>query len=123
MIIEEKEMRLLLADDQMNVRSALRLLLSQNDSLQIVGEAADATSLLQAVAQKHPDLVLLDWELPGLPPEQLLRLLWYERPSLKIIAMSSRPEAEPQALAAGIHAFLSKSQPPERVLSIICTLL
>ncbi|WP_420641317.1 hypothetical protein [Candidatus Leptofilum sp.] len=41
---------------------------------------ADATSLLQAVAKKKPKLLLLDWELPGLPPEQLLRLVWYERP-------------------------------------------
>ena len=116
-------MRILLADDQMKVRSALLLLLAQINGLQIVGEAADATSVLQTVAQKQPDLVLLDWELPGLLPEQLLRLLWYERPSLKIIAMSSRPEAEQAALTAGAHAFLSKSEPPDQVLAIIQSLL
>jgi len=103
--------KVLLADDQIQVRSGLRLLLAQFTGLQIVGEAADATSVLQAVAQKQPDLILLDWELPGLPPEQLLRLLWYERPSLKIIAMSSRPEAEQPAIEAGVHAFLSKGEP------------
>ena len=116
-------MRILLADDQMKVRSALLLLLAQINGLQIVGEAADATSVLQTVAQKQPDLVLLDWELPGLLPEQLLRLLWYERPLLKIIAMSSRPEAEQPALEAGVHAFLSKSEPPDRVLAIVQSLL
>jgi DNA-binding NarL/FixJ family response regulator len=116
-------MRVLLADDQEKVRSALRLLLTQFVYLQIVGEAADALQLLQAVAQKQPDLVLLDWELPGLSPQQLLRLLWYERPSLKIIAMSSRPEAKRPALAAGVHAFLSKGEPPEKVLATIQALL
>ena len=116
-------MRILLADDQMRVRSALKLVLGQLPELQIAGEAADATNLLQALVEKQPDLVLLDWELPGLSPEQLLRLLWYERPSLKIIAMSSRPEAKQAALDSGIHAFLSKSDPPDQVLTIVQSLL
>jgi len=114
-------MRVLLADDQMQVRSAIRLLLEQEPEFQVVGETADTTGLLLAAAEKAPDLVLLDWELPGLPAAQLLRLLWYERPSLKIIVMSSRPEAEQAALAAGILTFLSKSEPPDRTLSIIRT--
>lgn len=116
-------MRILLADDQINVRSALHLVLAQITDLQIAGEAADAASLLEAVAQKQPDLVLLDWELPGLPPSQLLRLLKFERPSLQIIAMSSRPEAEQQALDAGVDAFMSKSEPPERVIILMLSRL
>lgn len=116
-----KKMRLLLADDQRKVRSALRLLLEQEPDFQIVGEAADATGLLLAVTEKEPDVVLLDWELPGLPAAQLVRLLQYERPSLKIIAMSSRPEVERLALDTDVPTFLSKSESPERVLSIIRT--
>ena len=112
-------MRVLLADDQIRVRSALRLLLDQEPGLQVVGEVADATGLLLAATEKAPDLVLLDWELPGLPAAQLLRLLLYERPLLKVIAMSSRPEVAQPALDAGAQAFLSKSEPPERVLSIL----
>lgn len=116
-------MRVLLADDQLNVRSALRLLLEQEMEFQVVGETADATGLLLAVAEKAPDLVLLDWELPGLPAEQLLRLLQFERPFLKIIAMSGRPEAEQLALAAGVDAFLSKSGPSNLALEIVRSLI
>jgi DNA-binding NarL/FixJ family response regulator len=116
-------MRVLLADDQMRVRSALRLLLEQEPDFQLVGESADATGLLLAATEKEPDLVLLDWELPGLPAAQLLRLLQNERPLLKIIAMSSRPEVGRLALNAGAHAFLSKSEPPARVLSLLHDLL
>jgi DNA-binding NarL/FixJ family response regulator len=112
-------MRVLLADDQLNVRSALRLLLEQETDFQVVGETADATGLLLAVAEKAADLVLLDWELPGLPAEQLVRLLQFERPYLKIIAMSSRPEVEALVKAAGVQANLSKGDSPERVLAII----
>ena len=112
-------MRVLLADDHPRVRSALRLILEQEPNFQVVGEAADATGLLLAAAERVPDLVLLDWELPGLPAAQLLRLLLYERPLLKVIAMSSRPEVAQSALDAGAQAFLSKSEPPEQVLLIL----
>ena len=115
-------MRLLLADDQIKVRSALRLLLEQEPDFQVVGEAADATVLLRAVTDNGPDVILLDWELPGLPVTQLLRRLHYERPSLKIIAMSSRPEAKTEAQNAGIVAFLSKGGPPETLRTLLQTL-
>ena len=123
MAVKENKMDVLLADDQTKVRSALRLLLTQMEGVQIAAEACDATSVLQAVSQKQLDLVLFDWELPGLPPEQLLRLMWYERPYLRVVAMSSRPEAEKQAISAGVHTFLSKSEPPDRDLAIIQSLL
>ncbi|MCA9951107.1 MAG: hypothetical protein KDE48_15755 [Anaerolineales bacterium] len=42
-----------------------------------------------------------------------------KRPSLKIIAMSSRPEAKHQAFDAGIDAFMNKSEPPERVMLLL----
>jgi DNA-binding NarL/FixJ family response regulator len=113
----------LIGDDQAQVRSALNLLLAQYDALEIAGEAADASSLLLAVAQKHPDLLLLDWELPSLPIVQLVRLLWFEQPLLRIVAMSSRPEAEPQAMNAGVQLFLSKNDPPDRVRAAIHELL
>jgi len=112
-------MRVLLANTRQKVRSALRLLLTQKPEFQVVGEAADATGLLLAVERKQPDLLLLDWELPGLPPAYLLRLLRRERPSLKIIALSSHPEAQQPALEAAADGFISKNEPPERVLAAI----
>ena len=114
-------MRVLLANTRQKVRSALRLLLAQKPEFQVVGEAADATGLLLAVERKQPDLLLLDWELPGLPAAYLLRLLRQERPSLKIIALSSRPEVRQAALQAGTDGFISKNEPPEKVLAAIYT--
>ena len=57
-------MRILIADDQPNVRSALRLLLEQDPDVHIVAEVADSNGLLKQVGKNCPDLVLLDWELP-----------------------------------------------------------
>lgn len=114
-----EKMRVALADDQASVRSALRLLLEQEPDFEIVVEAADATGLLAAVVDKQPDLLLLDWELPGLPVLQLLRLLRYEQPAINVIAMSSLPEACRDALDAGVHTFVNKSAPPQHVLAAV----
>ena len=119
-------MRVLLADGQSRVRSALRLLLDQHPGIHILGEAMDATGLADWIKAARPDLVLLDWELPGLdaghhsslPPRSVpaLRELC---PGLAVIALSSRPEARLQALAAGADAFVSKGDPPEALLAAI----
>jgi DNA-binding NarL/FixJ family response regulator len=53
-------MRVLLADDQAKVRSALRLLLMHEPEVEIIGEAVDSTGLLDWVKVVCPDLVLLD---------------------------------------------------------------
>jgi DNA-binding NarL/FixJ family response regulator len=116
-------MRILIADDQANIRSALTLLLEQEAQFEIVAEAAEAAGLLQAVRKNNPDLLLLDWELPGLEGEHLLHLLRYGQPHLLIVALSSRPEAEAQAIKAGADAFISKGALPEQVLTAVYNLL
>jgi CheY-like chemotaxis protein len=68
-------MRVLLADDQSKVRSALRLLLEQQFDLNVLGEAVDAQGLRDWVSAVCPDVVLLDWELPGLGANGLLPTL------------------------------------------------
>jgi len=112
-------MRVLLADDQSKVRSALRLVLEQQPGVSILGEAVDATGLLDWVKAACPDLVLLDWELPGLPRNDVLSALRARCPHLKVIALSGRPEARQAALAAGADAFVSKGDPPERLLAAV----
>jgi DNA-binding NarL/FixJ family response regulator len=112
-------MRVLLADDQMKVRSALRLLLEQEPGLSVVGEAAEAEDLLAQVRTEYPDLVLLDWELPDQGGAATLAGLRAARPGPMVIALSGRPEARRAALAAGADAFVSKGDPPERLLAAV----
>ena len=80
-------MRILLADDQPEVRSALRLLLENEPGLQVVAEDTERERLLTQVELTCHDLVLLDWELPGLNASFLphLRLRF---PSVMVIALS-----------------------------------
>jgi len=109
--------RVLLADDQEKVRSALKLFIEQEGAFVVVGEASTASDLLYNVIKTNPHIILLDWELPGMPdsPQRLspLRLVV---PDVKIIALSSVPEARRSALTEGADGFVSKSEPPENVL-------
>jgi DNA-binding NarL/FixJ family response regulator len=111
-------MRVLLADDQAKVRSALRLLLEQQPDVEILGEAVDSLGVLDWLKATSPDLVLLDWELPAFRGN-MLPLMRELCPSVVVIALSGRPEARQAALAAGANAFVSKGDPPERLLNVM----
>ena len=56
--------RLLLVDDHAVVRSGLRMLLGNEEDLEIIGEAGSGREALDAIAQQQPDLVLMDIGLP-----------------------------------------------------------
>lgn len=112
-------MNVLLADDQPQVRSALRLLIEQETQAQIVGEAETIEDLLHHSPTPIPETILLDWELPGLSPSNSLSLIRRTYPTAQIVAMSSRPEARQAALGAGADAFVCKGDPPETLLAIL----
>lgn len=112
-------MRILIADDQADVRSALGLLLMQQPDLEVVAEATDAVSVLLAVEKHLPALILLDWELPGAPTSNLVRVLRSQWPQLRVIALSSLPEARSAAVNAGIDAFVDKGDPPDVLLAAL----
>jgi len=86
----------------------------------VVAEAAEAGSLLAQAEEAHPDLILLDWGLPGSGLAEQLADLRKACPQAAIIVLSAQPGAEEAALAAGADAFVSKADPPEKLLEAIC---
>jgi len=112
-------MRVLLADDQAKVRSALELLLKQEPEMEVVGEVTEAEGLFAQVRGVRPDLVLLDWELPGLSGDDLSSAVRSLCAETKVIALSGRPEVRQAAIDAGADAFVSKGDPPERLLAAL----
>jgi DNA-binding NarL/FixJ family response regulator len=134
-IVEDKVLRILVADDQWEVCSALQLLLSHETGMLIVGQAKSASELLDALEQTSPDLVLLDWELPGLltpgaraqskqnqAPVMAIADLQEKFPRVRLVALSCRPEARAEALAGKTDAFISKVDPPEVVINTLNSL-
>lgn len=120
-------MRVVIADDSPEVRSALRLLLEQLADYEIVGDVADAPALLSACETARPDVVLLDWELPGAQVFEHDAPLRYGAasalkallPSARIVALSVLPQVVDEALADGADAFVCKSDPPRKLIEAL----
>ena len=112
---------LFIAEGENHVRDALHLLLEQ-EGFDIVGEADHVESLLAQVCTQPPDILLLDWSLPGLRPHHLLKTLREHCPDVIIVAMSVRPEDRAISLAAGADLFMPKSLTPKKFLNMLHTL-
>jgi DNA-binding NarL/FixJ family response regulator len=111
--------RILLADDNTHLRSALHLLLETRLEFELIVEARDMEHVLAQVEDLSPDYIILDWELPGRPTRERVSVLRTLVPHLQVIIFSARPEAEQEALAAGAVAFISKDEPPAVILDKI----
>ena len=111
--------RVFMLDDEPHVRSALRLVLSQEPNLCVVGEASQAEDLAGRVGAAGADLVLIDWSLAGPGDNGVVTALRELSPPPRVIALSGWPEHRNEALAAGVDAFVSKADPPERLLAVV----
>ena len=112
-------MRIILADQHVQPRSALKRLLEEQPEFDLIGEAVDAQGLL-LLAKKHlADLVLLDSELPGVYIEDLIASLHALEPPPIVIVMSSESENSRKMLKAGADVFVSKGDEPEWLLETL----
>ncbi len=112
-------MKIGIADPQARVRFGLRILLEQQTGWSVCGEVADDQELQALVRDHRPDLLLIDWNLPGEPPVCLLHLLQTQFPGIIRITMSGRQELRQAALLAGADGFVCKTEPPEKLLATI----
>jgi DNA-binding NarL/FixJ family response regulator len=108
-------LRILIADDQREVRSAVRLLLEHELQLTNIAEAADADDLLTLLASPEATVVILDWELCSAPAE-FLAILRSATSDCRVIATSGRPDARHEALETGADRFVSKGDAPDELI-------
>ncbi len=89
---KSRKIRILLADDNSALRSALALLLETRLNANIVGESYSMENLLANLPVSRPDIVILDWELPGTPKDNRIDFLHKIYPDLKVVVIGSQPE-------------------------------
>ena len=78
--------------------------------------------LLAGVAISHPDIVILDWELPGALQKDRVAALRAHYPGLLVVVTSSRPEIEQQAQAAQADAYVCTCEQPELAVQVLQTI-
>jgi len=112
--------RVLLADDEAMIRSALAALLRLEPDIDIVAECADGEAALEAAARLQPDICLLDLEMPGLDGVEVAqRLSRTTRTRCIVVTRHARPGVLRRALASGVAGFLPKSRDADEVAAVI----
>jgi len=110
-----QKMRVLIADDQRRARQSMKALLGAWYPDAELREAANGVEAIILVGEFHPDLVLMDVRMPKMDGLEGLRQIKTMRRQTRVIILSMYPEHEAEALAAGADAFVSKSDPPEKL--------
>lgn len=115
--------RVVLADDETLLRSAITALISFEPDIEVVGQAADGAEAIRVVRQTGPDVVILDLEMPGIDGLAAAVELREQNPGLPVVLLTrhARPGVLRAALAAGVRGFASKSVEPEELARIIRT--
>jgi DNA-binding NarL/FixJ family response regulator len=109
--------RVLIVDDQTLIRRALNLLLADESSLEIVGEADNGKAAITQAAALKPDVILMDILMPGMGGVEATKEIYQRFPEIKILVLSIDDDDEniAQALRYGAAGYLLKNTPPEEL--------
>jgi two-component system, NarL family, invasion response regulator UvrY len=115
------QLKILLVDDHALVRTGIRLLLTDEPDIGMVGEADTATQALQMVRSGDWDVVIMDINMPGQNALDILQLIKYEKPELPvlILTMYSERQYALRALKDGASGFITKVSAPDTLISAI----
>jgi two-component system response regulator DevR len=102
--------RVLLVDDHEVVRLGLKALLERHPQFEVIGEAASAREALEAVANHHPDVVVMDIRLPGTSGIEACEEITNRFPETRVIMLTSYAEDEMlfSAIRAGASGYMLK---------------
>ena len=110
-------LRIVIADDQPMMRAGFKAVLEATGSVEVVAEAADGEAAVKAATEHHPDVVLMDIEMPGMDGIEATRRLPRER--VLILTTFGLDEYIVDALRAGASGFLLKDSPTEDVVKAV----
>jgi DNA-binding NarL/FixJ family response regulator len=109
-------LRVIIADDHPRYRLGLARLLTRS-GMHVVGEAANGWAAMKAVEGTSPDVVVLDFNMPGPSAEEVIRRLTAGTPAhrVMVLSMSARQSDVRAALAAGASGYVLKDAPGDEI--------
>jgi len=113
--------RVVVVDDHPVVRAGLVGLLSGEDDLEIVGEAADGEAALALVAQVMPDVVLMDLRMPVIDGATATGLISTKHPTVRVLVLTTYESDTDilRAVEAGASGYLLKDTPREDLIEAV----
>ncbi|MFL6201179.1 MAG: response regulator [Thermoanaerobaculia bacterium] len=115
--------RILLADDHPVVRDGLAAMLATQPDFAVIGEAGNGAEALTEAARLHPDVVLMDLEMPELDGIEAIRRLRAADPSVQVVVLTAfdTDERIVGAIQAGAQGYLLKGAPRAEIFAAIRT--
>lgn len=115
------KIRLFLVDDHQVVRTGLRMLLENEDDVEIVGEAGTAREAMAAVDKIKPDVILMDIGLPDMSGIEATQKIKNIHPNMAVVALTIHEDEEYffRMLDAGASGYVPKRAAPEELLTAI----
>lgn len=116
-----RPIRIVIVDDHRIVREGLRSMLQDVPELEIVGEAEDLDRALVAIAQTHPDVVLLDLRLQRSSGLDACRTIVERHPEVHVVFLTVYEDEQYvfEALRAGARGYMLKKATPEDIVRIL----
>ncbi len=113
--------QVLLAEDNEVVRRGIRKLLNKASDIEVIGEANNGIEVLRLVDELHPDVVLLDVEMPLLNGIEVARQLKNAGKNIRMLVLSAYDDLEyiKQMLLNGAAGYLIKDEAPERIVEAV----
>ena len=118
---EGKMSKVFVADDHPLFRCGLRLSLNQKENIKVVGEAENGFSAVEKILSSHPDMALMDVDMPGLSGIGAIRMLRKAMPALKILVLSAYDDDcyVLDSMSAGADGYVLKSIDVDELIRII----
>ena len=115
--------RVLVADDQSMVRAGFRMLLADEQDIEVVAEAENGREAVEKAARFNPDVILMDIRMPELDGIQATRRILVDDNGARILILTTfdLDEYVYEALSAGASGFVLKDDSPEQLLAAIRT--
>jgi DNA-binding NarL/FixJ family response regulator len=113
--------RILVVDDHHVVRQGLVALLNIMPGIDVIGQASDGAEAIRLYSTLHPDVTLMDLQLPGIPGVETIRRIRQTDPSARFIVLTTFDGDEDiyRALEAGARAYLLKGMTVEELTAAI----
>jgi len=120
-VAEQSAIRILCVDDHHLVRDGLALIINRQADLKVVATAATGEQAIALFRQHHPDVSVVDLQLPTMSGLQAVRVMRTEAPDARIIVLAVRDDDESiyQALQSGAAAYLLKDTLSDDLIRVI----
>lgn len=114
---------LLIVDDHVLIRAGVRSLLNRHSTVDVCGEARDGEEAVQKVGELHPNIVLLDIQMPRMNGIQAARQIHQLEPSTKIVFLTAHPQSVFDESTMCSNGFVSKLSADTELIPILNHLL